>query len=73
MGIIWLIAISVFLIITFLYWKVTNGYFKKEVFGKKNFKQWGPRTFYWQGSILVSGGLTILIMYLLKWGNVLTF
>jgi hypothetical protein len=70
---IWIIAISFFLIITFLYWKITNGYFKKEVYGKKMFKQWGARTFYWQGAILVSGGLTIIIMFLLKWENVLTF
>lgn len=70
---IWIIAILLFLIITFLYWKITNGYFKNKVYGSKMFKQWGTRTFYWQGAIFISGALTILTMFLLKWGNVLTF
>ena len=70
---IWIIAISLFLIITFLYWKITNGYFKNKVYGKKMFKQWGTRSFYWQGAILISGGLTIITMFLLKCGNFLTF
>ena len=33
-----LIGISLFLIITFLYWKLTNAYAEKE-YGKKMFKQ----------------------------------
>jgi hypothetical protein len=74
MGKTWviLIAIPVFLIITFVYWKITRGYAEKE-YGKKTFKQWGTRTFYWQGALLVSSGVTILIIFLLKWVNVLTF
>jgi len=67
-----LIAISLFLLITFLYWKLTNGYAEKE-YGKKMFKQWGTRTFYWTGALFVSGGVTVLIIFLLKWLNVLTF
>jgi len=70
---IWIIAISLFLIITFLYWKITNGYFKNQVYGKKMFEQWGTRTFYWHGALLISGGLTYLIMFFLQWGNVLAF
>ncbi len=74
MGKIWiiLIAISLFIIITFLYWKVTRGYAEKE-YGKKMFKQWGTRTFYWQGALFFSGGITVLIIFLLKWSNVMTF
>ena len=74
MGKTWLILIatSLFLIITFLYWKLTNGYAEKE-YGKKMFKQWGTRTFYWTGALFVSGGVTVLVIYLLKCGNVLTF
>ena len=70
---IWIIAISLFLIITFLYWKITSGYFEKKVYGEKMFKKWGTKAFYWQGAILISGGLTTLTMFLLKWGNLLTF
>jgi len=67
-----LIAISLFLIVTFLYWKLTNGYAEKE-YGKKMFKQWGTRTSYWTGALFFSGGITVFLIYLLKWGNVLTF
>jgi len=69
---IWIIAISLFLIITFLFWRITIGHFKKE-YDKKMWKLWGTKTFYWQGVILVSGGVTILMLFLLKWANVLTF
>jgi hypothetical protein len=51
---------------------LTNGYAEKE-YGKKMFKQWGTRTFYWTGALFVSGGVTVLIIFLLKWLNVLTF
>lgn len=64
-----LIAISLFLIITFFFWAFTSGYFKNE-YGGKMWKLWGTKTFYWQGAIFVG---TILIMYLLKWANVLSF
>lgn len=69
---IWIIAISLFLIITFLFWKTTKGHFRKE-YGKKIWKQWGTKTFYWQGAIFVGIGGTSLIMFILKWTNVLTF
>ncbi|MCX7549638.1 hypothetical protein [Xanthomarina sp. F2636L] len=67
-----LLLIALFSIITFLYWKLTNRYAEKE-YGKKMFKQWGTRTFYWTGALFISGGITVCIIYLLKWGNVVTF
>ena len=66
------IAIMVFLIVIFFYWKITIGPFKKE-FGEKRRKLWGQRTFYWQEAIIVSSGITFIIMLLLKWGNIMTF
>lgn len=70
----WMIGlvILIFLAITFLYWKLTKGYAEKE-YGKKMWKNWGTRTYYWTGALFISGGLTIVIMYLLKWGDILTF
>lgn len=64
---IWIILIvtAIFIIITFLYWKLTNKYAEKE-YGKKMFKQWGTRTFYWTGALFFSGGITLFIIYLLK-------
>lgn len=67
-----LIAISIFLIITYLYWKVTKDYAQKE-YGKKMFKQWSTRTYYWSGALLISGAITVALIYLLKLINVLTF
>ncbi len=72
MEIIWIIAISVFLISIFLFWKFTKGHFKKE-YGKKIWNHWGSRIFYWQGVIFVGTGVTFFIMFLLKWTNLLTF
>jgi len=69
---IWIIAISLFLIITFLFWNFTKGHFKNE-YGKKMWKKWGARTFYWQGALFVGFGGTFLILLLLKWANVLAF
>lgn len=69
---IWAIAILLFLIIIFLFWKLTSSHFKKE-YGQKLWEQWGTRLFYWQGAIYTSTGITILILFILKWANVLTF
>jgi hypothetical protein len=69
---IWVIALSLFSVITFLFWRMTRGHFRKE-YGNKMWKKWGTRTFYWQGAIFVGVGGTFLMMYLLKWANVLTF
>ena len=62
MGKIWVIAISLILIFTFLFWRLTRGYFKEET-----------GLVYWQVAIYTSAGITILIMYILKWTNVLNF
>lgn len=71
---IWIItiAITIFLIINLLYYKSLNAYVGK-AFGKKWLKIWGNKVYFWQSSIFVSTGGTLLIMYLLKWSNVLTF
>lgn len=69
---IWIIAISLFLGITFLFWRTTSGHFQKE-YGKKSWRKWGTKTFYWQGAIFVGTGCTFLIMYILKWTDVLVF
>ena len=67
-----LIAILIFLIFTFLFWKLTSGYAKKE-YGTKIWKHCPTRLSYWEASILYSIGFTTLTMFLLKWGNLLTF
>ena len=67
-----LIALLIFLIYTFLFWRLTSGDTKEE-YGTKMWKHWPTRLYYWQAAILYSAGFTIITMFLLKWGNVLTF
>ncbi|MFD1096140.1 hypothetical protein [Salegentibacter chungangensis] len=67
-----IIAVSVFLMSFFIYWKVMRYYSKKEL-GEKMYNQWNARLYFWQGAIFTSTGITFLIMFLLKWANVLTF
>lgn len=64
---IWIIlmAVVLFLVITFLYWKMTKGYAEK-VNGKKMFNQWNVRMYYWTGIIMASGLLTVFVIMLLK-------
>ncbi|PKG41391.1 hypothetical protein CXF67_16400 [Psychroflexus sp. MES1-P1E] len=70
---IWIIviAVSIFLTITLIYWKFTRETIKTK-YGH-NWKIWGARTFYWQDAIYICSGITFLILVLLKWTEVLTF
>ena len=74
MGTTWVVvlAISIFILFTFLYYQLTRGYAKKE-YGLKIWKHWPSQLYYWQGAILYSVGFTAITMFLLKWINVLTF
>jgi hypothetical protein len=67
-----IIALLIFIIFIFLFWKLTNGYAKKE-YGKKMWKHWPTRLSYWQAAILYSMGFTGITLFLLKWVNVLSF
>lgn len=66
------IAIATFLLVNFLHYRIMKGYVKQE-FGKKWLTIWGNKMYFWQSSILVSTAATLLIMYLLKWTNILTW
>ncbi len=70
----WLIviAILIFLGVTFIYWRLSFGPFKKK-HGKNHRKIWGLTTFYWQEAILLSTAVTMGILFLLKEVNILTF
>ena len=69
---IWIIGISLFLIVTFLFWRLTHNYSRKK-YGEKMWKRGETKLVYWQVAIYISIGITFLIMYLLKWTNILTF
>ena len=69
---LWIIAGVIWLVLTLIVTKFTLKNYKKEN-SEKMWKLWGMRTMYWQGVIIISSGLTFLIIILLKWGNILTF
>jgi hypothetical protein len=58
----WLIAISLILILIVILWRLTRGYLKE-----------GTGLVYWQVVAYTSTAITLLIMYILKWTNILNF
>lgn len=72
MGTTLLIAITIFGLTNFLFWKLTHVHLENK-YGKKYFNNWTSRTYYWQGAIFVSTGVTALIIFLLKWAEIITF
>ena len=71
---IWIILITliIFLAMSLLFYRILKGYVKEE-FGKKWLTLWGNKLYFWQSLIFMSMAGTVLILYLLKWGEVLTF
>ena len=67
-----IIALVLFVSINLLYSKVLKKYVAK-AFGEKWLKVWGNKVYFWQSSIFVSTAGTVLILFVLKWSNVLTF
>jgi len=65
------IGIPLFLIIIFIFWKLTSGPMKKE-YGEKMYKNWGSQLYYWQAAMYISVGITFVIMFFLKWANIVT-
>ena len=70
---IWIIGIAVlvFAVFVFLFWRLTAAGAKKE-YGTKMWKHWPTRLSYWQAAIFYGIVFTTITMLLLKWGNVLT-
>ncbi|WP_246560433.1 hypothetical protein [Zobellia russellii] len=68
----WIFALAVLFLTTFLFWKLLSAHFKNE-YGERLWKQWGTRLYFWQGAIYTSTGVTLLILCVLKWANVLNF
>lgn len=71
---IWILilAVAIFLTINLLYSKFLRGYVRKN-FGKHWLRVWGNKVYFWQSSIFVSTAGTAIVMYLLKWFQILTF
>ncbi|MGB5316851.1 MAG: hypothetical protein WBN56_12690 [Robiginitalea sp.] len=71
---IWVIviAILIFSVLSMLFYISMKGYVS-EAFGKKWLTLWGNKVYFWQSLIFVSTAGTVVILYLLKWGNILAF
>lgn len=67
-----LIALGVFLLSVFIFWRMTNTYAQKG-YGTKMWKHWSTRLYYWQAAIFYSIGFTTITMYLLKWSKIVSF
>lgn len=65
-----LAAVLIFCALTFLYYKLTYNYGKKE-YGKLLWKQWGTKAFYWSGAFFICGGLTVGALQLLNHWDIL--
>lgn len=66
------IAVVIFLLLNALFYRILNGYVT-EAYGKKWMTLWGNKVYLWQSMIFMSTAGTALVMYLLKWSDVLTF
>ena len=62
---IFLIFILVFLITLCLVYKFSYNYFRKET-NDNMWRLWGLKTPYWEGVVIVSIGITIVITLMLK-------
>ena len=71
---IWIIAISaaIFIAVSVVLYKIMSNYVH-ESYGKKWLTLWGNKLYFWQSLLFSSMLSTALIMYLLKWTQVLNF
>ena len=70
----WIITIAALTITVLgvLFYKIMKGYVREE-FGKKWLMVWGNKVYFWQSLIFMSIAGTALVLFLLKWLNVLSF
>jgi hypothetical protein len=66
------IAVAIFLLLNLLFYRTLKGYVT-EAYGKKWLTIWGNKLYFWQSMIFMSTAGTALIVYVLKWSNVLAF
>lgn len=71
---IWTIltASAIFVAMGFLFYFAMRGYVT-ENYGKKWLTLWGNKLYFWQSLLFVSIASTALLLFLLRWVNVLTF
>lgn len=68
----WIITIAILAVFTAILGKLSFGHYRR-MNSDKMWKEQGMRTRYWQGVVIMSFGLTVLTIFLLRWANVLMF
>jgi hypothetical protein len=66
-------AIAIFLMTTFLSWRIFGNNNKRKQPNKNRYKKLKSKWIFWQGVIYPSTIATFLIMFILKWTGILTF
>lgn len=66
------IAFVIFLFFIVLYYRLSHKYIKDK-YGLKVWSHWPSKLYYWQAAVLYSVGGTALVMYALKWSQVVVF
>ena len=59
-------------IMGFFFYRILRGYVREE-YGKKWLTIWGNKLYFWQSILFMSMAGTVLILYVLKWSEILTF
>jgi len=60
-----IIFMLVFLITLYILYRYSYNYFRKET-SDKMWKLWGIQTLYWEGVVILSFGITTVVVLLLK-------
>lgn len=66
------IAILLLAFTAVFYHRILSGYVLEE-YGQKWLTLWGNKLYFWQSIIFMSMASTVLIMFLLKWTELLSF
>lgn len=68
---VWILTGLVFALSTFFFWRMSKDYFQ-EKYGERMRKLWGAKLFYWQGILLASYTVTLLVVFLMNKTDLLT-
>ncbi len=72
MTIFWIIAVPIFIIVTAVIAKFTLKKFRDQS-DDREWRLWSGRSTYWQLVSLCSFGITVFLMFILKWTTVINF
>lgn len=72
MNTFWIISIPLFLIVIAVIAKITLKKFREES-DDREWRLWSGRSTYWQIVSLCSFGITVLLMFILKWTSIIDF